>query len=59
MHGLYDFSLSEEFIAVNDNLVFIPLLLALMDIILVIILIVFAKKARKQTVYTEPLPEEI
>ena len=59
MHGLYDFSLSEEFIAVNDNLVFIPLLLALMDIILVIILVVFARKARKQTVYTEPLPEEI
>ncbi|HCK88331.1 MAG TPA: hypothetical protein DHW39_05940 [Erysipelotrichaceae bacterium] len=59
MHGLYDFSLSEEFIAVNDNLVFIPLLLAFMDIILVIILVVFAKKARKQTVYTEPLPEEI
>ena len=55
IHGLYDFSLSEEFMAVNDNLVVIPLLLALLDIILVVILIVFAGKARTRRIYTEPL----
>ena len=48
MHGLYDFSLSEELIAYNDNLVFIPLLLAVLDIVLVILLIVFIKKTKKR-----------
>lgn len=48
MHGLYDFSLSEELIAINDNLVFIPLLLAVLDIVLVILLIVFIKKTKKR-----------
>ena len=55
MHGLYDFSLSEEFIAINDNLVFIPLLLALFDIVLVILLIRFVRRARKDQAYTEPV----
>lgn len=48
IHGLYDFSLSEELIAYNDNLVFIPLLLAVLDIVLVILLIVFIKKTKKR-----------
>lgn len=56
IHGLYDFSLSEEFIAVNDNLVFVPLLLAVLDIVLVIKLIRFVKKAKPQELYTETLP---
>ncbi len=55
MHGLYDFSLSEEFIAINDNLVFIPFLLALFDIVLVILLIRFVRRARKDQAYTEPV----
>ena len=54
-HGLYDFSLSEELHAINDNLVIIPLLLAVMDIVLVIIQIVFTVKAKKRKEYTEPL----
>ena len=54
-HGLYDFSLSEEFIAVNDNLVIIPFVLAIMDIVLVILLIRFVKKRKTQETYTEPL----
>jgi|GEM_PF-1036308 len=57
LHGLYDFSLSDEFIALNDNLAIVALLLALFDIILVIKLISFAKKARKSEVYTEALYE--
>ena len=46
IHGLYDFSLSEEFIAINDNLVIIALLLAVLDIVLVFLLIGFARKAK-------------
>ncbi len=34
LHGLYDFSLSEEFIAINDNLMFVGLALAVLDILL-------------------------
>ena len=59
MHGLYDFSLSQEFIAINDNLMIVALLLAVMDIVLVLLLIGFARKAKKQPLYIEPLPETI
>ena len=55
IHGLYDFSLGDEFIAVNDNLVVVPLLLAVLDIVLVILLVRFVRKAKKQEIYTEPL----
>ena len=46
MHGLYDFSLSEEFVVLNENLVFVALTLAAADIVLWVSLIVFSKKAR-------------
>ncbi len=55
LHGLYDFSLSPELLAINDNLAVIPLSLALLDIILVIMLIVFVNKAKKREIYTEAL----
>lgn len=61
IHGLYDFSLSDSFMALNDNLVFVPFILALLDILLVVNLIVFLKKAEKRQECTEPLishPEE-
>lgn len=58
IHGLYDFSLSKSFIALNDNLVVVALALALLDIVLVILLVRFVKKAKKQKIYTEPLPQE-
>ncbi len=59
IHGLYDFSLSEEFLAINDDLAFVALLLAVLDIVLVFLLIRFVRKAKKQALYTEPLPEAI
>lgn len=55
LHGLYDFSLSEEFIALNENLVFVAILLALLDIVLVIMLAVFCRRAKKKELYTAPL----
>ena len=51
------FSLSEEFIAINDNLAVVALFLAVMDIALVFLCVGFARKAKKQTLYTDPLPE--
>jgi RsiW-degrading membrane proteinase PrsW (M82 family) len=59
MHGMYDFSLSEEFIALNDNLMAVALLLALLEIVLVIRMIVFVKKKRKIELYTEPAADQI
>ncbi len=56
VHGLYDLSLSEAFLAVSEDLVFVPLLLALLEIVFVIRLIFFARKARNRDEYTEPLP---
>ena len=56
MHGLYDFSLKEELVAVNDNLVVIPLALAVIDIVLVILLVRFVRKVKEKELYTEPLP---
>ncbi len=57
VHGLYDFSLSEEFLALNDNLAIVPLSLAIIDIALAIILVVFTRKARNNEKYTQPLHE--
>ncbi len=48
MHGLYDFSLSEELIAVSEGFMAISLVLAIMDIVLVILLIRYVKKTKKQ-----------
>ena len=59
IHGLYDFSLSEEFIAINDNLMIVALLLAVLDIVLVLLCIGFVRKAKKQLICTDPLPEAI
>ena len=56
IHGLYDFSLSEEFTALNENLILVSLLLALLDMALVVMLIVFVKKAKNRSMYIEPLP---
>ena len=48
IHGLYDFSLSEAFIAINDNLAAVALSLAVLDIVLVILLVRFVRKRRNQ-----------
>ena len=55
LHGLYDFSLSEEFIALNEKLVIVAVALVAIDIVLEVIMIVFFAKARKNELYTEPL----
>ena len=55
LHGQYDFSLTEEFVAINEYLMFVALLLAVLDIVLVIMLAVFVRKARRRKAYIKPL----
>ena len=57
IHGLYDFSLSDEFMALNEYLMLVALALAVLDIVLVIWLVVFANKAKKDEAYMEPMQE--
>ena len=58
MHGLYDLTLKEEILALSDLVVFIPVLLALLEFILLIVFLFFLRKASKNPAYTEPLPIE-
>ena len=58
LHGIYDFSLIEKFLAINDNLAIVAILLALLDVVLVIRLIVFVKKAKKSEINTEALDKK-
>ena len=55
IHGLYDFSLTPELLEVNDNLAIIGVSLALLDIVLLILMIRFFIRAKKQERYTLPL----
>jgi len=55
LHGLYDFSLSEEFVAINENLMFVGLLLAVLNIVLVVMLVRFVRIARTKKGHTKPL----
>ncbi len=55
LHGMYDFSLSDEFVALHEYIMFVALFLAIADIVLVIILIVFANKVKNNPEYVEPI----
>jgi len=55
IHGLYDFSLSEELSAFSDAAAVVALTLALLDVIIIIVLIVFIRKHKNDPKYTEPI----
>ena len=55
IHGLYDFSLTPELLALNDNYAFLAISLALLDVILLIVMIVFFKRSKKKEMYQKPL----
>ena len=56
MHGLYDFSLSEEFTAYNEDLsAIIAVTLAFSSVVLAVTLIVYFARARKNGLYMAPL----
>jgi hypothetical protein len=58
IHGLYDFSLSEELLKTNDNLAFIGLSLAVLDVVLIILMIHFFLISRKKERCTNQLIEK-
>lgn len=55
LHGLYDFSLSEELLALNDNFAAIGLSLAVVDVVLLVLMIRFFLRSRKKDIYNVPL----
>ena len=55
LHGLYDFSLSPEFLKLNDNLAAIPLSLAVVDIVLLVLIFRFFKRSKNRERYNTPL----
>lgn len=58
IHGLYDFSLSEEVGTITDAAGFIAVPLAVLDLVIIIALIIFIRKNTSNTKYTEPLEQK-
>ena len=56
LHGAYDFGLSESLLALNEMTALLPLSLAAISIVLLVVMILFVRRARKRDVYTTPLP---
>ena len=59
LHGFYDFGLSEELLALNDNFAIISVSLAVVSLILAFLIIRFVRKRRDTEIYTEPLTRTI
>ena len=57
LHGLYDYSLNDELLAINDNMVFLPFIMVIVTLFIGIRLLLFIRKARKNGLYTEPISE--
>ena len=55
LHGLYDFTLQEEVLALNDNLVFVPVTIAMFAVVLLVRMILFFRKAQKEEIYTRAI----
>ncbi len=55
LHGLYDFSLTDEIETITDAFGFIAVTLAVLDLVIIITLIIFICKNKNNTKYTEPL----
>ena len=58
LHGLYDLSLTEEIETVTDASGFIAITLAVLDLVIIIALIIFIRKNKNNTKYTEPLVQK-
>ncbi len=55
LHGFYDYGLTPELTEWNDNTVFISVSLALFGLFLLIRMVLFFRKARRDETYTRPL----
>ncbi len=58
LHGTYDFCLSEELAKISEYFAYVSLILAIAAIITLVIAIIHINKAKKSSVYTEPLVSE-
>ncbi len=58
LHGLYDFSLSDEIGTITDTFGFIAVTLAVLDLVIIIALIIFIRKNKNNPKYTGPLGQE-
>lgn len=59
IHGLYDFSLSEEFIKLGEYAPFVGVSLAVLDIVLIILMIRFFVRSKKIDRYNEAFVEAV
>lgn len=57
VHGLYDFSLAPELIELNDNFAFLGVSLAVFDLVLLVLMFRFFKRAKKMELYQTTLPQ--
>ena len=55
LHGMYDFSLADEFQALNDNLVFIPFIFVFIELGVLIRMLLLIRKERHGTKYTQTI----
>ena len=55
LHGIYDYSLTQELIELNDNIAIVGVSMAFVDIVLVILMIRFFIRTRKKEQYNKPL----
>ena len=55
LHGLYDFSLAEELMKINDNFVFLPFIVLGIGFVILIRILLLIKKERNGTEYTKAL----
>ncbi|MBR2755605.1 MAG: PrsW family glutamic-type intramembrane protease [Lachnospiraceae bacterium] len=57
LHGIYDYSLTPELIAFNDNFAVVAVALAILDLVLLALMIRFFIRSKKKDRYNKPLIE--
>lgn len=57
-HGLYDFALTPELLEMNDLVAFVPVLIAIFELVVLIYIFFFTHKAKTNEKYTKTIPFE-
>lgn len=55
LHGIYDFSLTPELLEVNDNFAFLGVMMAILEIVILVLMLRFFKRAGKKDIYNQPV----
>ena len=58
IHGLYDFTLADKVEEITDWIAVIPVSLAILDVVLIVVFILFIRKARRNPLYTTPIQSD-